>query len=63
MPIDNKNDIDELEDTVKNTLRFVYVSHMDQVVEEIFPKKNEESCGKTLILPESKKGANIGIKQ
>ena len=63
VPIDNKNDIDELEDTVKNTLRFVYVSHMDQVVEEIFPKKNEESCGKTLILPESKKGANIGIKQ
>ena len=39
LPIDNKKDLEDIPDTVKNKLNFVYVEHADEVFPVALEKK------------------------
>lgn len=43
LPADNKKDITEIPDNVRRKVEFVFVEHMDQVLEHALAEKNDES--------------------
>lgn len=63
VPYENKSDIDELEQTVKDSIEFIFVKHMDEVLPVIFPHTPNHSEETIIVLPESSKSKNIVIRQ
>lgn len=65
VPEDNRSDIEELDPKVKSGLRFVFVSEMDQVVQEIFKKDQEKSDKKAEmpVIKQEVKTAEVTLRQ
>ena len=65
LPEENRADLDDIDRTVKAGLRFIPVSHMDQVIDTVFEKtsnpRQENLCIPAMLLP--RETALPGIRQ
>lgn len=63
VPEENRGDIDELEDIVKENIEFIFIKHYDEAIPVLFPEKADKADGNMNIIPENAQVKSAAVRQ
>ncbi|MBE6987927.1 MAG: endopeptidase La [Ruminococcaceae bacterium] len=63
VPEENRGDIDELEDIVKENIEFIFIKHYDEAIPVLFPEKADKAEGNMNIIPENAQVKSAAVRQ
>ena len=63
VPDENRGDIDELEDIVKENIEFIFIKHYDEAIPVLFPEKADKAEGNMNIIPENAQVKSAAVRQ
>ncbi len=63
VPEENRGDIEELEDIVKENIEFIFIKHYDEAIPVLFPEKADKAEGNMNIIPENAQVKSAAVRQ
>ena len=63
VPEENRGDIEELEDIVKENIKFIFIKHYDEAIPVLFPEKADKAEGNMNIIPENAQVKSAAVRQ